>query len=381
MKKTVCHITSAHPANDIRIFHKECVSLVENGYQVHLVAAGSLKTDAKGIVHHTLIVQTKWVRLWRMINRSFRAYRLAKSTPATLFHLHDPELLPYGLLLKWQGNIVIYDAHEDLPRDVMMKDWIPRRLRKITAWVVERIENFIVLRINMVIAATPGICARFRKIGANAIEVNNYPKIDELSSNLSARNLKDNFQTICYVGMISLQRGIIELIHAIETMDVHLIIAGSFVDSKTEKIVRALPGWKKIDFRGTVSREEIALIFAQSALGLCVFHPTEAHIESLPNKLFEYMSAGLPIVASNFLIWSSIVQTVRCGLCIDPMSTLDIKNAIQWILSNPSIAKEMGQRGKRATHDYYNWQSEAKKLVEGYQCLFEKVISPSLLIE
>ena len=371
MKKIVCHITSVHPANDVRIFHKECISLVENGYQVHLVAGGNLMADSKRIIHHPLILKKKRVRLWSMINRSFRAYRLAQSTPATLFHFHDPELLPYGLLLKWQGKIVIYDAHEDLPLDVMMKDWIPRCLRKITAWFVERVENFIVLRLNMVIAATPGISARFQKIGANSIEINNYPKIGEFSSNLFPVNLKNNFTSICYVGIISLQRGIVELIHAIETMDVNLIIAGTFVDSKTEKMVRTLPGWKKIDFRGAVSRQEIALILLQSAVGLCVFHPTKAHVASLPNKLFEYMSAGLPIDASNFLIWDSIVQKLECGLCVDPMSPVKIRNAIQWILCNPSIAKEMGERGKRAVHDYYNWQAEEKKLIKSYKCFFK----------
>lgn len=368
MKTIICHVTSAHPANDIRIFHKECVSLAEQGYEVHLVAKGRLPPDAKGVIHHTLVAPPKGTRVATMIWRSWKAYQLAKSTPATIFHLHDPELLPYGLLLKWQGNIVIYDAHEDLPRDVMMKDWIPRPLRKATAWLVEIIENSIARRLNIVIAATPFICQRFQKIGANATEVKNFPKREELCLPTPIIPAKHQSPAICYVGMISIQRGIIEMIKAIEILDVRLIIAGAFVDTKTEKLVCALPGWVNIDFRATVSREDVATIFAESSLGLCLFHPSTAHNESLPNKLFEYMSAGLPVLSSNFPLWRSIVEETRSGLTVTPENIAEISNAIQWLLENSLVAKEMGRRGKRAVEECYNWELEKVRLMEVYGC-------------
>lgn len=373
MKKIVCHITSVHPANDIRIFHKECVSLVEKGYEVHLIAAGSLQQDEKGVIHHPLTLSLRKIRILKMMIRSLRAYHLAKATRAVVFHIHDPELLPFGLLLKWQGNTVIYDAHEDLPRDVLMKDWIPRLLRKPIARLVEKMENFIARRIDWVISATPYIRKRFQKVGANTIEVMNYPKIGEFASGFSDIRVNDDIPKLCYVGMISLQRGILELINSIEAMNVRLIIAGAFVDGKTEKMARALPGWKKVDFRGTVSRQEIANIFEQSLLGVCLFHPTAAHYEALPNKLFEYMSAGIPIVASNFSSWGSIINKAQCGLCVDPESVSAIKEAIQWILDNPSEAKKMGEKGKYAVEEYYHWKSEADKLLRLYQYAFDNM--------
>lgn len=371
MKKIVCHITSAHPANDIRIFHKECVSLVENGYEVHLVAAGSLEQDEKGVNHHSLTLYLKKFRLLKMMIRSFRAYRLATTTGARVFHIHDPELLPFALLLKWQGNTVIYDAHEDLPRDVMMKDWIPYPFRKTIAWLVEKMENFIARRLDWVISATPFIHKRFQEMGANTLEVMNYPKLGEFDSGSSAVSENVNIPKICYVGMISLQRGILELINSIEAMNVSLIIAGAFVDRKTEKMARALPGWKKVDFRGFVSRHEIANIFKQSLAGVCLFHPTAAHHNALPNKLFEYMSSGIPVIVSNFASWISIIDKAQCGLCVDPKSVFAIKDAIQWILDNPLTAKKMGEKGKFAVAEYYNWKSESDKLLRIYQYAFD----------
>ena len=366
MKTRVCHITSAHSANDIRIFHKECVSLVEYGYEVHLVATGTLSPDAKGVIHHVLPMSLRFGRLGRTLFRSFHAYRLAKATQATLFHIHDPELLPYALLLKRQGNYVIYDAHEDVPRDVLTKAWIPLYLRPGIAWLIEKIENFIARRIDKVIAATPHICKRFKNVEAHSVEVKNYPKLNEVSSVFSKKRLDSDLPTLCYVGVISQKRGIVEMIKAVETLAARLILAGTFIDSKTEKLVRDLPGWSNVDFRGSVSRQVIADIFSESQIGLCVLHPSVTYIESLPIKLFEYMSAGLPVVSSNFLNWRTIVEQTNSGLCVDPMNVSEIIDAIKWILDNPEEAKKMGENGINAVENNYNWDTEADSLSSVY---------------
>lgn len=171
MKTIVCHMSSAHPANDIRIFHKQCASLVKSGYDVHLVASGSLSPDNKGVTHHALPTTSTGGRLGRMVFRAWTTWRVAKATNARVFHFHDPELLPYGLLLKWQGKVVIYDAHEDLPRDIMSKNWIPRPLRQSISWFVERIENAIARRLDTVVAATPFIRTRFQNAGAKSVDI------------------------------------------------------------------------------------------------------------------------------------------------------------------------------------------------------------------
>ncbi|MGQ3891589.1 glycosyltransferase family 4 protein [Legionella sp. CNM-4043-24] len=366
MKTVVCHMTSAHPAHDIRIFHKQCASLVKNGYDVHLVAAGSLSPDNKGVIHHALPVRSRGGRLGRMIVRAWHTYRMARRTGADLFHFHDPELLPWGLLLKWQGKVVVYDAHEDLPRDILTKAWIPGSIRTLVARTAECLEHFVARRLDRVVAATPFIRIRFQSVGAQATDIKNYPVIDELDYP-AAPTAESPLPALCYVGTLSPQRGILTMLKAIETLPVRLIIAGSFVDQKTEAEARALPGWAKVDYRGVVSRSEVARILAESAVGLCLLHHSPTHNESLPIKLFEYMSAGLAVLSSDIPLWQDIVERSDCGLSVDPVNIEAIRQRIIWMLENPQEARQMGQNGRMAVRERYSWEAEASRLAEAYR--------------
>lgn len=367
MNPIICHITSVHPANDIRIFHKECASLAKHGYEVHLVAQGSLPTDTKGVIHHPLSVPKRESRIGRMIFRAYQAYRIAKQTRAAVFHFHDPELLPYGLLLKWQGKKVIYDAHEDLPRDIMTKKWIPIYLRKTIASLVEKTEHFIAKRLDATITATPFINQRFQAIGAKATDIKNYPQLTEFTFQADKKDADLKDIAFCYVGMISHERGMVEMIQAAEKLDIRLIIAGPFINQATEAQARALSGWKKVDYRGMVARQEITAILAESTAGICLLHPLPTYQDSLPIKLFEYMAAGLPVLSSHFPLWKSIVETAQCGLCVDPLNQRKIEQSLQRIIQNTAESHTMGQRGREAVNMRYSWDAEVARLVGVYQ--------------
>jgi glycosyltransferase involved in cell wall biosynthesis len=87
--------------------------------------------------------------------------------------------------------------------------------------------------------------------------------------------------------------------------------------------------------------------------------------------MFEYMSAGLPVIASNFPLWKEIVEGNKCGICVDPMDPKAIASAIQWMIDHPEEAEEMGKNGRRAVETKYNWANESKKLVGLYQRLIQ----------
>ncbi len=365
--KRICHITSVHPAQDIRIYHKECLSLAENNYEVHLVAAGALQTEH--VIYHKLPDITRHRhRLKRMLFRAWSAYRLAKKTNANIFHFHDPELLPYGLWLKWQGYTVIYDAHEDLPRNILTKAWISPAIRPILSWFIEKIENYVARRVDCVIAATPSICHRFKAIGAKSVEVKNFPKLEEITYTNVVFNQQIS-PAICYVGLISPQRGIFEMVQAATFLGVRLILAGTFVDKKTEMAVKLMDGWQNVDYRGYVDRHGIAKIFAESQLGLCLLHPSVAHEESLPIKLYEYMAAGLPVLASNFKLWQSIIEESGSGYCVDPLKIDDICNIMRKVFLHSTEAKQLGYNGQQIVLAKYNWNKEKENLLDLYRQL------------
>jgi glycosyltransferase involved in cell wall biosynthesis len=239
----VCHFTSVHPVDDIRIFHKECVSLAEAGFDVYLVATNGENDIHKGVK----VVSTnskKRGRLGRMVFTSREVYHKALEIDADIYHFHDPELLRFANRLKRKGKIVVYDAHEDLPRQIMAKDWIPLFMRKFVSKYVEWSENLAVKNLSVVVAATPHIENRFRKVTAKTVAICNYPILSEFDYQLNPNRFKNE---ICYVGGISEMRGIRQLMDALDRLpDVTLNLAGLFANESLKDQITALKAWKRV---------------------------------------------------------------------------------------------------------------------------------------
>lgn len=358
----VCHMTSVHPWDDVRIYHKECRSLAEAGFDVHLVACGPESLAKDGVTLHA-IPRAKGGRLARILKTAWQIYRAAKAVDADIYHLHDPELLPYGLLLVWQGKKVIYDAHEDVPRDILSKAWIAPWLRRLIAQTFEIFEDWAASRLSAIVAATPHIAQRFSALNPRAIDINNYPMQSELSDGLSAHGGE---RTVCYVGGISRIRGAVEMVAAMEKVDARLVLAGPFESASLEAELRGMPGWGKVDYRGSVSRDEVRRIFSESSIGLLFLHPEPNYLYAQPIKMFEYMSAGLPVAASNFPLWRQLLTDTGAGICADPLSPSAIAGVINELLDNPEQAKAMGQAGRQAVLTTYRWETEVRKLANLY---------------
>jgi len=363
---SVCHITSVHPAFDVRIFHKECTSVARAGYKTVLIA-----TDCEACIKSGVFIKSvshrRGGRGKRIFLTAWRGYRKGGAENADLYHFHDPELLPFGFLLKVRGKKVIYDAHENVPEDILAKDWIPRPFRRLISSLVKFLENWIAKRLDCVVAATPSIYNRFKVQNCNVVNVNNYPIIGELLFNGNNNSITSN--SICYVGAIDEYRGIREMVAAVYKSGMILLLAGDFSPKALRDEIVKIEGWHHVKEFGRVSRREVAQIFRESIAGLVIFHPGPNHTDSQPNKLFEYMSANLPIIASNFPLWKEIIEGNQCGICVDPLNLEEISNAIKWIHENPTKAAEMGKNGYRAVVDKYNWDFESKKLLNLYSHL------------
>jgi glycosyltransferase involved in cell wall biosynthesis len=362
----VCHFSSAHRGLDVRIFTKECVSLAEAGYETHLVIHASDRDIAvaadRGVTLHALPPSKG--RLGRMVMQAWRCYRIARGLDADIYHFHDPELMPYGMLLAVSGKKVVYDVHEDLPRDIETKDWIPQWLRKIAAGLFGGLEHIGAKRFFSVVTATPHIEKRFRKVNPTALAINNYPLTAELAPIPGIRN---RLRQICYVGGISRIRGIGPLIEALpHVADVRLVLCGEFSEPDFEAEVRALPGWRQVDYRGQVARSGLQQILGESLAGVVTFLPLPNHVDAQPNKMFEYMSAELPVIASDFPLWRDIIDRSGSGLCVNPESPVDIAATIRRLADDPALVERLGKAGRDAVMSMYNWPCEAEKLTNFY---------------
>jgi len=158
------------------------------------------------------------------------------------------------------------------------------------------------------------------------------------------------------------------MVEAIGRTDYRLILAGDFEPGLEERL-RQLHGWKNVESLGFVDRNGVRDVMSRSMTGLVILHPTINYIDSLPVKMFEYMSAGLPVIASNFPLWKEIVEGNKCGICVDPLNPREIAEAIQWMIEHPEEAKAIGENGRRAAEEKYNWEFEEAKLLSLYQRL------------
>lgn len=357
----ICHMTSAHPVKDVRIFYKECQTLQEMGLEVFLLAK-SKQSDSFGGIHIVGLHPFR-NRLIRIVLYPWIILLKAFQVNATVYHFHDPELLFIGLLLKLAGKKVIYDAHENVPLHVASKFYMIRPLRWFIAQLVKVFEEMGVLVFDGTIVATESIKKRFPPEYFHKIAViRNFVDPSEIKPS----PFQKKFRSLCYVGGISHNRGVDLLVKSIEETDVTLKLAGKFHNERYLKKIKKMKGWNNVNYLGIVNREEIKKLYDHSYMGLLLLRPRENFKDSLPIKMFEYMAAGIPVLASNFSLWKEMIEDNRCGVCVDPLDVGEVRKQIERLLADKALAEEMGRNGRALVVNKYNWHREKEKLKDFY---------------
>jgi len=363
----VAHLTSVHARYDTRIFLKQCRSLAKAGYDVSLVVADGLGNETRDGVRIADVGKSVG-RVGRMLGATRRVLTRALEIDADVYQLHDPELLPVGLSLKRRGKRVIFDSHEDVPQQILSKPYLHPIARRVASGLMNRFEIYACHRFDHVLAATPFIRDKFLRHGIECADINNFPMLGELESDAGWSEKK---REVCYVGGMARIRGATELVRAIGLCQsgARLNFAGPIQGSELAASLRQMREWKQVDEKGFLNREEVRGVLAHAMAGVVTFLPLPNHIDAQPNKMFEYMSAGVPVIASHFPLWREIVEGNECGICIDPQKPEEIAAAIDYLVENPETARRMGESGRKAVYDRYNWGKEEEKLLALYRSL------------
>jgi hypothetical protein len=355
----------------LRVHLKQCNSLAAAGYEVYFIVADG-GGDARIGEVQVLDVGIPRGRFQRMLVYPWRLLRRARQIRASVYHFHDPELLTIALGLRKNGAKVIYDSHEDVPRSILSRDWIPYWVRRVVSVCFEVFENFVARRMTCVVGATPFIAERFARVGCRSLAINNFPMPSEIRMEPAT---KKPMPVICFLGGISRVRGVREIIMALEPLSTRMVLAGPFDSDETRRQLEQLPGWCNVDYKGNLERKAAVATMMNSMVGMICYLPEPNHVNAYPNKLFEYMAAGLPVIASDFPLWRDIVEGARCGICVDPSNTAEIRDAITRMMSDPDEGRRMGERGRRAVQELYSWATEDKKLVR----LYQDILAPSVV--
>lgn len=360
-KYKICHVTSVHPSTDVRIFWKECLSLSKQ-YEVCLIASNTTERDESGI--HIYNVELPKGRFRRQCCLG-KVLKKMIEIDANVYHLHDPELMRLGIKMKERGKKVIFDSHEDVPMQILCKEYLPSWSKKPISMFYSWYEKRLFKKYDALISVTPTITERLSQVNPATYLVTNYPVLSEYRV---SRHESFGGQ-ICFAGGVSRQYMHDYVIRALSKTNATYLLAGKSYPGYVESL-KKLDGWKQVKYLGVVSHDEVYSIYEKATAGIVLLDYTANvgyHRGTLGVlKLFEYMMAGIPVIATDFELWKEIVDEYDCGICVDPHDIEAIADAINYFISHPDIARQKGENGRKAVEEKYNWGMQEKILFEMY---------------
>jgi glycosyltransferase involved in cell wall biosynthesis len=369
--KKVCILSSVHQAFNARVFHKEAKSLVKAGYEVTLIAQHDKNEVVDGV--KILALPKRKNRLWRILN-TCGVFRLALKEKADIYHFHDPELLLWGLLLqKLTGKPVVYDVHEYFANTILFKTWIPRFLRKPIAWIFDRIERAMASRLDGIVTVTEPMKKRFSGKWGLCVSICNFPSLDMVDSVSQGSGKKDVEYSIIYTGAIAKAKGFETILESLDLVvgqnpKVRCIILAEakdikWLDEEYNRLMDKLIKGGNLKIAGRVPHEDVFQYINASTMG---WKPGPLYQEGISTKTLEYMACAKPVVFSDTPLTADIIREANCGILVDPEDAKAHASAILYLLEHPDKAKKMGENGRKAVLDKYNWETESQKLLNLY---------------
>lgn len=363
----VCHMTSVHSPGDTRIFHKECASLAQAGYEVYLVQRGE-GGEEKG-VHIVGVGAPPKGRLKRMTSFSKKVYKTALALDADIYHLHDPELLPYALKLKRQGKAAVFDSHEFYRVQMRDKPYLPGWASRLAAKLYSILEDYILRRIDG--AIFPCLMDGrhpFEGRCKHVAVVNNVPRLEELYDHYD-ESIPKRERSLVHVGSLTYSRGITHMIKAAAKADCTAYLAGTFSPADYQTEMEALPEYARVRYQGQLSRPDVLELLQSCQIGMATLLNVGQYnkLGNLSTKTYEYMSLGIPVILSNAPYNVKMAEQYCFGVCVDPENVEETAAAITYLLDHPEEVRQMGENGRRAIKAEFNWGREEKKLLALYE--------------
>jgi glycosyltransferase involved in cell wall biosynthesis len=362
----VVHVTSVHVWSDTRIFQRMCQGLSQRGWQVSLVASNVSSQLVDGVHLHGVRVPKP--RLLRALVGGYRVVRAARAIKADIYHFHDPELLIWKWLLGLGGRLVVYDMHEYVPGAITTRLWIPKGVRQMLARCWRLLERATLRRTPVVLAERS--YAKHYPWLPRKVVVLNLPDTETLL----AIPATVQSERIVYVGRVSRGRGSMRMLEAVQLLrdrgiEVQLDIVGPVAEAHREELLRVIERTRLSGVRlhGYMKPLEAWRIAAGAIAGLAVLEPEPNYVESFPTKMFEYMALGLPVIVSNFPLYREVVEGSACGVCVDPLDSAALANALEQLLRDRAMARELGRNGRDAVQRSYRWDQQLDALEQFYR--------------
>jgi len=368
---SVCHVISGYFRNDARVFLRQCRSLDNHGFEVSILTNdGSPDEVLDGI--RVVNCGKPWSRARTLLMAKRQFLNKALQIDAEIYQLHSPELLPLGLALKKAGKKVVYDAHEDMPRHILEKDWLPLFSRTAISLAFEKYMLHALRKYDDIISPHSHVVADFQARLGKGTLIANFPLVSN-NSEFTEADYDARASVLCYSGTVYAYSNQEEVVEALRRFDdVQYRIAG-YIDAAHFKRLKAMPAGGKVAALGRLSRPDLNKFYHSARVGVVIYDYKLNLGDRLgsygTNKIFEYMEAGLPFICTDYILWKDIVDRYDCGVCVAPGRPSDIAAAINYLLRDSERAYRMGQNGRKAVLKEFNWTSEEAKYVELFRRL------------
>ena len=364
MGYTICHLTTVHQADDVRIFYKECLSLAKiKNYKVIICAPGEI--PVKSNVIHYKMANTLSFRPARVVMSQINAMRVVFKIRADVWHIHDPELLPIATLLILMNRRIIWDSHEDYYRQfnssINYRQYIPTSLRPIMKLVVKTFLNYIDRQAVGIIGATKSIADEYKN--TNVTVVGNEVVLSNFK--LCKPNYKN--KNVLFIGQPSSNQCYRQVVRAISMIpDLNLIVACRTIDETELKYTLEILK-NRFSYLGWLNRKELSDAFSRSVVGLVTYDNNPNHQDNQPNKFYEFCAAGLPILATPTKFNINLINNSRAGLITKDFNSKSIKLTLEKLVSSQKLWANYSEAGREWVKENGNWSTSEHSLFNLYR--------------
>lgn len=379
---TICFLSSLHAPNDKRVHFKEALSLVDAGYRVVHISPDDGSTEDLGGVE--LVGYPGRRSLIGRTRQLVRLYRLAKRVNGDVYHCNEVDSWIVGVALKLlRGQKIVFDAHE-ISSTNLAERYFPALLKPAVVGGMRLLFACMARMTDRIVLAKQSAALDFPKGGRNHVLVRNYVDLSADVARVPSPSTErspgpDRPFTVVHLGAINRARGWPQLLAAMMlTADktVRLRVIGKFGDGTESEFlqqVKELGLGDRVSFNGWIPYDRVQAELSQCDVGIIAFQPVHTNFtHALPHKLFDYMLAGLPVIAPGFAVEvAEVVREADCGVLVDSPDSIAFAAAVDRLSESPQLRRRYGANGRQAVQDRFNWAGERERLIDMYRELTE----------
>ncbi|OGY85049.1 MAG: hypothetical protein A2898_02890 [Candidatus Kerfeldbacteria bacterium RIFCSPLOWO2_01_FULL_48_11] len=368
---------------------KEAVTLLSAGYDLTIVAleggnltpeqlimATIIRVKQEKTKIHTLLFSKKLLHIGNQTQQAM--YTELVKVHADIYHAHDLNtLLPIIRAARLNNSKVVYDSHELFTETINSTNngLLGSGYSLLLKWYFRTIEKKFIGDTDVVITVNDAIADELQKrysITRPSV-IMNCPELHDIKKkDLKVKfGLPNNAKIIIYQGGVDKFRKLDSLIRALLLLpEEYFLVMFCIGDlSSLNKIVSILPTRKRVILTGPIEPQDLAGYTQSAHIGVIPFSGLNLNKKlALPNKLFEYMMAGIPVAASDLPVMRSVIRQSNVGDVFPDLSAHTIAKVIRMICESPRY-QEMKENCITASRSLYNWQKESLKLLALYENL------------